>query len=321
MKIFIAVLIAIVFIFAIINTGGNTSTTENVLDLAKTSDNMAKIVSAIDVAGDSVFNNVQIDVSGSFKGEVEQVPSLATATIKKHQIRVGVDLDYSAAKEKVTLIPNTGKLFDIRLPVSARGDGSNLTLNTKGLNRAEYSGDGIPPVIKDPAKSVEWIKQFLFSESGVGLKRLSSYTTTWNALETNTATQLKLMEWIIGNKNATGTVNWLDYKVDRIVALRQIDVEALTGIDRNNRTISTILDPNRAYLYEVFNVNMTNFAELKTSLTSVGLTIDASIDTNVFMYDLARHLNQMLGGRILVIPNNDSSMIIDTDGNPVFFLN
>lgn len=320
-KIIIGIAVAIIVVWSILNVGGNTSTTEGVLNLTKTSDNIAKINSAIDVVGDGVFNNVLVNVPGHFKGEVEQVPSSANVSVTKHILRTGVELDYTnATKGKVKLTganAGGGIIEDLRLPKSARPSPGVNTFDTKGLNRMEHGGISIPPIIKDttPANSEEWIKSFLFGEEGLALSRLDGNLE--GKLITHDS-RVKFLEWVLGNVD---TPEWNSYKTDRIVALRQIDVDALTGLDKNNKTISAILDPNRAYLYQVAHVNTVNFEKLITNFGTNGTGITDVAEQKRFTYELASHLNQTIGNRVLIIPNNDNSQIIDTDGKSIFILN
>ena len=313
-KIIIGIAVAIIVVWSILNVGGNTSTTEGVLDLTKTSDNIAKINSAIDIVGDGVFNNLLVEVPSKFKGEVEQVPSSFITPIKTHKMRDGVILSYTSGM-KVTIAGGT--IQDLRLPASARN--AVAEINTPGLNRPEYvsAGEAIPPVLKETNSSnyQEWVRIFVWEDEGLGLNRIDKvYADKIKALDT--AGQVKLLTWIFGNGE---DIDWNSFKTDRIVALRQIDVDSLTGLDKNNKTISAIVDPNRAYLYKVSHVNTVNFETLVTKVPSeLGITVG---EEKTFTYKIASHLNQTIGNRILIIPNNDNSQIIDADGKSIFILN
>lgn len=325
-------IVAIIFLILIINSGGNTSTTMRALSNGRIRDDISSIVGAVDVIGDGRFKDVEIR-GKEFKGVVDQPASAFEGYIEVYHIRDktagGMRLTFSSTSEgnfdngtigvggitgaTITLAANPR---DIRM--AELGEPTNTKINGGAITR-KYAGNGIPPILKDKGNSKQWLEEFIFTDSGMALDQLidssqSGDYNDFNKLKESKTNQLKFLEIVLGNDN---TPIWNQYRTDRIVSLKQIDSDALTGVDRNETTLE-LIDPNRAYLYEVAHVNTSTLNDLASKLTAASiLTADTA---NRITNDLARHLNQTLGGKLIVIPNNDATKVIYEDA-PLFVLN
>ena len=165
----------------------------------------------------------------------------------------------------------------------------------------------------DETNSKEWIEEFLFSNRGLALKRLTQYEDEWKKLE-DTSAQVKFLEWMLGASKDSEPEEWEAYKSDRLCAMREINVEALTGIEKNRQALA-LIDPNRVTLYEVVYVNTSTFKNLPEVMG-----MELGVDKNQFIYDVASHINQVIGGKTLIIPHNDK-YIVRYEDEPLFLLN
>lgn len=330
-KVILFVVIAIVVVMVIINGGGNTSSQELMLDAAQVSNKISEINSAISTAGDLAYSSVWIE-QASFKGSIEQPASSAIDAIDSYIVKGDAATPLLSLNYGTTSVTATGaapydtglQIADGNIPKASRtlvaaATGLVGTASTP-VHPLDGIDAGVQPVLKGAATDrASMMELLIFSEQGLALDRLTQHSTEIAALKGDPTKQQAFLAWVFGNVS-DGKPIWNEYKIDRILALKQVNTKSLTGLDMSNETVAGLTDFNRVGLYEVAYVNMTNFTKLKAGLATAGVTVDAA-KQDKFISDLANHLNQMVGGKTLLIPNNDTFIVYDSDGNPTFKLN
>ena len=301
----------IIAVYVILNKGGGASLFEGLAGEARTRSTISDINIGLDIIGDKKFYNVEIDTPG-FKGEVEQPASYFKSALTTYRITDTVSLKYD--NEKITLDGATGTLKDSSLPKDVKATGSEIEAQSL---LARGTG-GIRPILKDETTSSEWVNDFLFTSAGLDLRALSQYDSVWNSLN-DFEKQVQFLEWMFGKPQTAGEAEWDSYKVDRIAGLREINVDALTGVEKSKRTLA-LIDPNRVTLYEVVHVNTSTYKNVNRSATPFpGAPSDTDGALSAFTNDVAHHVNQVIGGKVLLIPHRDT-FIVKVDNETTFKL-
>lgn len=322
-KVGLALLIVGAILMVWFFSSGNTSTTTRALGEGKVRSNISDITSAVDSAGETKFLSVTVQ-SDNFNGDVTQAPSNFTKEVKEHIIRKNtsganlsikyngeVSLDGGGSSMGITRLSNSPDIRREELKAKNNKVAGGDLLNA-------YGHTGIAPILKDET-SCEWIEDFIYSNKGLALDRLIESDRTlyapFESLRGQADKQKKFLATVLGDNTAT-SVNWNAYKSDRLIAMMQVEPSALSGVKKTEQVIE-LIDPNRAALYEVVHVNQNSLSKITASLETQ-LTLGTSKARIV--NNLATHLNQVLGGKMVVVPNNDASKVMYQD-EPLFVLN
>ena len=327
-RIILIVIIIIGVALVILNKSGNSSSSELVLDRARAQELINEINDSFDIIGSKRFYNMYID-DDKFKGEIEQPASYFNAPLTKYKITDKISIDFGNSNITVS---DSGsgktKMWDASLPT-----GSEPLENT-GIPEASILGvgekiTGIRPIMKNDKQASEWTAYFMFdSPYGMKLNNMTEYhDEIWSKMsEVNNAAHLeariKFLEWVFGKPSSTtgDELEWDEFKVDRLVAMTELNVQALTGIEKNKRALQ-LIDPNRVTVYEVTHVNTTSFTKLINTIPEpVKSVLSDTAKQNKFISDLANHLNQVLGGKRVIIPHRDT-FIIRNEDKPFFIMN
>lgn len=314
-KVIIVIIIMILFVMIALNAGQNTSTSELLLNESKARRNIEALVSTVESLGDAAFKGVEIQSKG-FKGLVEQPPSFASAHLEKYQIK-GDNLEVVYGKGNYSVTGKAGSQFDgakyadSGLPALARKEILEGTTTEVEMGTLYgFMSDGIQPIIKD-ATDTEWIQHFLYDETGLALDKLiTNNETDFAGLKGKTGAEaVKLMQYIFGD-STDGKLDWNGFMDDRFLSLKQVNNDALTGLD----DLGVMANSNMTTIYLVSHVNTNILGELYDSTNEFG------IKTAAQAAKLANHLAQMAGNKYVLIPHKTSSTLY-VDGIATFMLN
>lgn len=331
-KIIMVFVVLLMLVLVIINTSKNTSTTELLVNETRARNDIESIHGAIDVVGQGAFKGVEID-SPSFKGNVEQPASSVTNYLTTYKIKEGsnaVDIKYDKSNTPSDDIKVTGtnvRYVDLSIPANVRNEVLKGTEDSKMAMGTlyDFTQPGISPIVKD-TKSAGWINTFLLLDSGMALERLAEKDPDFQKLVTaiqgtpDGSKGLDFMKVVFGNPEKDA-LRWKEYQADRIVAMKQVDTEALTGLGKG-ASIEAMTNPNIATIYQVDHINLVNLSH-PNLVDPIGkkATLGGTAELDMVQLNkLVTHINQMLGGKLVLIPNRDTSVLL-IDGVPTFVLN
>ena len=233
-RVILIVIIIIGVALVILNKSGNSSSSELVLDRARAQELINEINDSFDIIGSKRFYNMYID-DDKFKGEIEQPASYFNANLTKYKITENISIGFDS---NITVSGTNDKtrIWDASLPTGSEpSDSKSITdVSILGVGDAE---PGIRRIMKNKDQASEWTAYFMFdSPYGMKLNNMTEYQGVWSKMNkvndsTHITARKEFLEWIFGKPDAE--LEWDEFKVDRLVAMTELNVQALTGIEKN----------------------------------------------------------------------------------------